>query len=185
MRLCQATLREIQMPLVRPFETSFGRTTVRRILLVEVNVDGAIGWGECVAGERPSYSPETIETAWLLLRDFIWPAISGKEFGSASEVWEMLAPIRGHNMAKGCDRGGHMGCRGAAEVDAVVEAAGRRDPGDLLRRLHRHSGERRRTGARGGKGAGRRLSAHQDQDQAGATTCSRWRACGGAFPKFA
>ncbi len=101
MRLCQATLREIQMPLVRPFETSFGRTTVRRILLVEVNVDGAIGWGECVAGERPSYSPETIETAWLVLRDFIWPALSGKEFGSASEVWEMLAPIRGHNMAKG------------------------------------------------------------------------------------
>jgi O-succinylbenzoate synthase len=101
MRLCEATLREIQMPLVRPFETSFGRTTVRRILLVEVNVDGAIGWGECVAGERPSYSPETIETAWLVLRDFIWPALSRKEFGSASDVWEILAPIRGHNMAKG------------------------------------------------------------------------------------
>jgi O-succinylbenzoate synthase len=50
MRLCQATLREIQMPLVRPFETSFGRTTDRRILLVEVDADGVTGWGECVAG---------------------------------------------------------------------------------------------------------------------------------------
>ena len=101
MRLCEATLREIQMPLVRPFETSFGRTTVRRILLVEANIDGVTGWGECVAGESPSYSPETIETAWLVLRDFIWPALSRKEFGSAGDVWEILASIRGHNMAKG------------------------------------------------------------------------------------
>ena len=101
MRLCQATLREIQMPLVRPFETSFGRTTDRRILLVEVDADGAIGWGECVAGERPSYSPETIETAWHILRDFIWPTLVRKEISAAADVWELLAPIRGHNMAKG------------------------------------------------------------------------------------
>ena len=100
MRLCEATLREIQMPLVRPFETSFGRTTDRRILLVEVNVDGVTGWGECVAGERPSYSPETIETAWHILRDFIWPALVRKEFTAATEVWPMLAAIRGHHMAK-------------------------------------------------------------------------------------
>jgi O-succinylbenzoate synthase len=100
MRLCQATLREIQMPLVRPFETSFGRTADRRILLVEVDADGVAGWGECVAGERPSYSPETIETAWHILRDFIWPALVRKEFAAAADVWEMLAPIRGHHMAK-------------------------------------------------------------------------------------
>jgi o-succinylbenzoate synthase len=100
MRLCQATLREIQMPLVRPFETSFGRTTDRRILLVEVDADGVTGWGECVAGERPSYSPETIETAWHILRDFIWPALARKEFAAAADVSQILAPIRGHNMAK-------------------------------------------------------------------------------------
>jgi O-succinylbenzoate synthase len=100
MRLCQATLREIQMPLVRPFETSFGRTTDRRILLVEVDADGVTGWGECVAGERPSYSPETIETAWLILRDFVWPTLARKEFSAAADVWEILSPIRGHNMAK-------------------------------------------------------------------------------------
>ncbi|SRR5581483_1272374 len=100
MRLCRATLREIRMPLVRPFETSFGRTTDRRILLVEVDADGVSGWGECVAGERPSYSPETIETAWHILRDFIWPVLARKEFATAAEVWPLLAPIRGHNMAK-------------------------------------------------------------------------------------
>ncbi|PYU21966.1 MAG: o-succinylbenzoate synthase [Acidobacteria bacterium] len=100
MRLCQATLREIQMPLVRPFETSFGRTADRRILLVEVDADGVAGWGECVAGERPSYSPETIETAWHILRDFIWPALVRKEFAAAADVWEMVASIRGHHMAR-------------------------------------------------------------------------------------
>jgi O-succinylbenzoate synthase len=100
MRLCRATLREIQMPLVRPFETSFGRTTDRRILLVEIDADGVTGWGECVAGERPSYSPETIETAWHILRDFIWPMLVRKEISVAADVWQMLAPIRGHNMAK-------------------------------------------------------------------------------------
>ncbi len=89
------------MPLVTPFETSFGRTTLRRILLVEADVDGVIGWGECVAGEGPFYAPETVETAWHILRDFVWLALRGREFDAAREVWEMLGGIRGHNMAKG------------------------------------------------------------------------------------
>src|SRR6266481_7977519 len=100
MRLRGITLREIQMPLLVPFETSMERTTVRRILLVEANVDGATGWGECVARETPSYGPETIETAWHVLKDFIWPFLKGKEFSSAAEVWAMLERVRGHEMAK-------------------------------------------------------------------------------------
>jgi o-succinylbenzoate synthase len=88
------------MPLVTPFETSFGRTTLRRILLVEAEVDGVVGWGECVAGEGPFYAPETLDTAWHILRDFIWPALRGREFTAAADLWGMLSPIRGHNMAK-------------------------------------------------------------------------------------
>jgi O-succinylbenzoate synthase len=101
MRLHRCTLREIHMPLITPFETSFGRTTLRRILLVEADVDGVIGWGECVAGEGPFYAPETVETAWQILRDFIWPELRGRECSAASEVWGLLGRIRGHNMAKG------------------------------------------------------------------------------------
>jgi len=101
MRLRKVTLREIHMPLVAPFETSFGRTTLRRILLVEADVDGIAGWGECVAGEAPFYAPETVETAWHILRGFVWPALRGREFASAADVWALLAQIRGHNMAKG------------------------------------------------------------------------------------
>jgi O-succinylbenzoate synthase len=89
------------MKLVTPFETSVDRMEMRRIVLVQADVDGVIGWGECVAGEGPYYSPETTDTAWLILRDFLWPLVKGKDFGSAGEVWNLLERVRGHNMAKG------------------------------------------------------------------------------------
>ena len=101
MRLRKITLREIHLPLTAPFETSFGVSQLRRILLVEANVDGVIGWGESTAGEDPYYSYETVETAWLIIRDYLWPLLRGKEFGSAADVWGMLGLVRGHNMAKG------------------------------------------------------------------------------------
>jgi len=89
------------MNLVTPFQTSVETTTTRRILLTEAIVDGVTGWGECVAGEGPSYSPETTDTAWLITRDYLWPLLKGKQFASAAEVSDMLAGVRGHNMAKG------------------------------------------------------------------------------------
>lgn len=100
MRIRGFTLREVPMRLVAPFETSMEVTDIRRIMLVEVNVDGQTGWGECVAGETPTYSPETVETAWHILRDHIWPLLKDQEFGSAADIWGLLHPIRGHNMAK-------------------------------------------------------------------------------------
>jgi O-succinylbenzoate synthase len=100
MRVEQVTLRELHMKLVTPFETSMDTTTVRRVLLVEAVVDGVAGWGECVAGESPSYSPETTETAWHILRDHLWPTLKGAQFGRAQDVWELVAWVRGHNMAK-------------------------------------------------------------------------------------
>src|SRR6266487_1547940 len=101
MRLEQLTLRELRMKLIVPFETSMETTTNRRVLLTEVVVDGVTGWGECVAGETPSYSPETTDTMWHILRDHLWRFLKGKKFESAADIWEMLAWVRGHNMAKG------------------------------------------------------------------------------------
>src|ERR1700723_1970303 len=101
MRLRKITLREIHLPMIAPFETSFGVSELRRILLVETDVDGVVGWGEATAGEDPYYSYETVETAWLIIRDYLWPLLRGKEFASAADVWEMLTLVRGHNMAKG------------------------------------------------------------------------------------
>ncbi len=88
------------MKLVAPFETSSERTEARRIILAEVVTDGVIGWGECVAGERPFYSPETTDTAWITIRDFLWPMINRKELATAGEAWGLMAGVRGHNMAK-------------------------------------------------------------------------------------
>jgi o-succinylbenzoate synthase len=101
MRVRKITLREIHLPLIAPFETSFGQTSLRRILLVEADVDSVAGWGESTAGEDPYYSYETVETAWHIIRDFLWPVLKGRELASASEVWDLLAQVRGHNMAKG------------------------------------------------------------------------------------
>jgi o-succinylbenzoate synthase len=101
MRIRRVILRELAMQLIAPFEISNGVTHDRRILLVEADVDGVTGWAECVAGENPQYSPETVETAWHILRDHLWPIMKQKEFVAAADVSAMLESVRGHNMAKG------------------------------------------------------------------------------------
>jgi o-succinylbenzoate synthase len=100
MLIREIILREICMKLVAPFETSMDRSEIRRVILVEANVDEVTGWGECVAGESPFYSPEYTDTAWPVLRNFLWPLVKGKPFKAASDVWGLLAHVRGHTMAK-------------------------------------------------------------------------------------
>jgi O-succinylbenzoate synthase len=100
-RLEQITLREIRMPLVHFFETSFGRTTERRIVLVEVHCDGVSGWGEVTAGENPFYNEEWTESAWLILRDFVAPRVLNHAFESAADIGARSGHIRGHLMARG------------------------------------------------------------------------------------
>jgi O-succinylbenzoate synthase len=94
------TVREIRMSLLAPFQTSFGITRDRRILLVTVECDGVTGWGEVTAGETPGYSPETTDTARLILGDFLWPAVRRREFAAADDLAGLLHHVRGHNMAK-------------------------------------------------------------------------------------
>jgi len=94
-------LREIRLPLVHFFETSFGRTTERRIVLVRVvDKDGAEGWGECTAGEGPFYSDEWTETAWATLEQFLAPMVLGKPVEDANQILSLMKPVRGHRMAK-------------------------------------------------------------------------------------
>jgi o-succinylbenzoate synthase len=88
------------MPLVHFFETSFGRVYSRRILLVSVQADGVVGWGECVAGEDPYYSSEWIETAWPAIKDYLAPALLRNGVQSGRECPSLFARVRGHRMAK-------------------------------------------------------------------------------------
>jgi O-succinylbenzoate synthase len=100
-KLEKITLRQIRMPLLSFFETSFGRTTERHMILVEAASDGVSGWGECTCGENPFYNEEWTESAWLILRDYAAPRILNTELADASAVNERTSHIRGHNMARG------------------------------------------------------------------------------------
>ena len=94
-------LREVRLPLVHFFETSFGRTTERRIVLARMtDTDGAEGWGECTAGEGPFYSDEWTATCWATLHEFLAPMVLGKTFETAADVFAAMKPVRGHRMAK-------------------------------------------------------------------------------------
>ncbi|HJZ81407.1 MAG TPA: o-succinylbenzoate synthase [Pyrinomonadaceae bacterium] len=101
LQLERLELREIELPLKSPFETSFGRTTRRRILIVRAfNRDGAAGYGECVAGDNPFFNHETIDTAWLMTAKHIGRMLGATPVTSASQVSDVLAPIRENRMAK-------------------------------------------------------------------------------------
>ena len=92
---------EINLPLVHFFETSFGRTYQRRIILVRVeDADGAEGWGEVTCGETPSYSDEWTDSAWVTVEKILAPMVVGKAFEKADDVWDTMKHVRGHRMAK-------------------------------------------------------------------------------------
>ncbi|HEY3936506.1 MAG TPA: o-succinylbenzoate synthase [Bryobacteraceae bacterium] len=94
-------LRHIRLPLVHFFETSFGRTYHRDIILVEALSDGIAGWGEVTAGENPFYNEEWTGSIWPLLIDYVAPRLLHHEFATAAEVGSRTAHIRGHNMTRG------------------------------------------------------------------------------------
>lgn len=100
MRIDGIVLRELHLPLVRPFETSFGVTTDRRILLVEVRSEGLIGWGECTAGERPFFSAETTDTAWQVLMNELGPMVAAETPEHGGDCPRLFKRVRGNRMAK-------------------------------------------------------------------------------------
>ncbi|MGD1025024.1 MAG: o-succinylbenzoate synthase [Candidatus Sulfotelmatobacter sp.] len=100
MKIEAITLREIQMPLVHFFETSFGRTYSRRILLLTADCEGVNGWGECVAGEDPFYSSEWIESSWPTITRYLAPAVLGRKLDAARDCAALFSKVRGHRMAK-------------------------------------------------------------------------------------
>jgi len=100
MKIEAITLRELRMPLKHFFETSFGRTTERRVLLVTAHCEGVEGWAECVAGEGPFFSYEWIETSWATITEFLAPTLIGKTISQAKDTAALMSQVRGHHMAK-------------------------------------------------------------------------------------
>jgi len=93
-------LYHVRMPLVSPFETSFGRIETRDCVLVEAHAGGLSGFGECPADRDPGYSYETCDTAWHILQDFLIPAVLNQSLESANDLQDRLSMVRGHPMAK-------------------------------------------------------------------------------------
>src|SRR3954451_22078602 len=100
-KLDRIVLRHIKMPLVHFFETSFGRTFSRDIVLVEAISDGVSGWGEVTAGENPFYNEEWTTSVWSIATDYIAPCVLHRDLESPSEVLALSSQVRGHYMAKG------------------------------------------------------------------------------------
>jgi O-succinylbenzoate synthase len=100
MNIDSITLHHISMPLVAPFETSFGRETVRQGILIIVQAEGLTGYGECVASREPGYNYETIGTAWHILKEFVTPLILGQDVKDALDLQHRVERIRGHHLAK-------------------------------------------------------------------------------------
>jgi O-succinylbenzoate synthase len=101
LRIERITLREVSLVLKEPFRISSGVESHRRILLVELAGEGIEGWGECVAGQRPNYSAETVDTAWWAIREWLAERLIGQPWNSPDEVHAVLeCNVRGHNMAK-------------------------------------------------------------------------------------
>lgn len=109
-RVRSVELRLVQLPLRRPFRTSFGTSTVKTCVLARVETDDGAGWGECVADIEPGYSEEWNDGAWLVIRDLLAPALFRAGDVTAPELGTTFAFVRGHPMAK------------ATLIDAVLDA---------------------------------------------------------------
>ena len=100
MKIESIHMREVNMPLAFPFETSFGVTVGRRVLLVEIECEGLQGWGECVAGEHPYFSDEMVDTAWHITETELAPRLLSAEIESGRDIPALFEQVRGHRMAK-------------------------------------------------------------------------------------
>jgi O-succinylbenzoate synthase len=116
-RVRSIELRLVAIPLVRPFRTSFGESTEKVCILARVETDDAFGWGECVSDVEPNFSEEWNDGAWLMIRDFLAPALFAAGEVEASRVASVLSFVRGHPMAKATLEN--------AVLDAELRAQGR------------------------------------------------------------
>jgi O-succinylbenzoate synthase len=124
--LRRITMREIHLPLKEPFQISSGVATVRRIFLLELHdSDGVMVWSECVAGERPNYSPETIDTAWWAIREWLAPRVLDQSFSKPQQVDVALQrDLRGHNMAKAAVEMGSWAIEATKQDRSLAEVLG-------------------------------------------------------------
>ncbi len=88
----------VRLPYLRPFSTSVHTWAAKEALLLRLEADGVVGWGECVADPDPFYASETTETVRHVFKQFLLPLVqAGQTLGELLHAW---SPVRGHGMAK-------------------------------------------------------------------------------------
>ncbi len=117
MRIQRIDLFVVELPLVRVFRTSSSTKRTIRHILVRVDAGDVTGWGECASPADPFYCPETTETCWHILKEFLAPAVLGKSCDSIDELVDFYRLVKGNNFAKA---GLEMAC-----WDALARAQGR------------------------------------------------------------
>jgi len=117
MRIEQIDLKIVRLPLVRPFETSSSRKVHLDHILVRIVADGVTGWGECASPSDPYYCPETTETCWHILGDFLAPLVLGRKWSTIDELVDLYRLIKGNAFARA---GLEMAC-----WDALARAQGK------------------------------------------------------------
>ena len=100
MKIDAIYLRELNLPLVRPFQTSFGTTKDRRVVLAEIHSEGLIGWGECTAGEHPHFSEESVDSCWNVIVDELGPMLAASSPENGGQCPQIFGLVRGNRMAK-------------------------------------------------------------------------------------
>jgi len=100
MKIDAIYLRELNLPLVRPFQTSFGTTKDRRVVLAEIHSEGLIGWGECTAGEHPHFSEESVDSCWQVITEELGPTLAASTPEHGGQIPKIFGLVRGNRMAK-------------------------------------------------------------------------------------
>ncbi len=101
MKIDRIELREVRLMMKYAFETSFGVEQLKRALLVSVHSEGLVGVGEVSCGETPGYNHEATDTAWVVLREFIVPAVLGQDYASPADFQPVSKRVRGNYFTKG------------------------------------------------------------------------------------
>jgi len=121
MRIDRVELRVVRLPLVRTFRTSSStKAHIDHVLVRVIADDGAEGWGESASPSDPYYCPETTETCWHILKDFLAPRVLGRDWSGIDELVSLFGPIKGNNFARA---GLEMACWDALAVRDGVPLA--------------------------------------------------------------
>ena len=131
----QSSCAKSHMPLVRPFETSFGVTRNRRILLAEIQSEGLTGWGECTAGEHPYFSAESTDSAWAVITQELGPMLAAESPEHGGECPRIFRQVRGNRMAKATLENAIWDLEAQREGISLSQSDWRRARDDSLRRF--------------------------------------------------